>query len=116
VEGHERRASELCTELGFSSFLLLLLFGWGCTDDLCNTGVTQGVVVYHIFDFVRRKEGALHRAVVFEVVSGAARGPDHGSDRALEVGDRDRSLEDAHVVVVSGVFSLSEDSVHGSRW
>ena len=29
-------------------------------------------------------------------VHGAARGPDHGSDRALEVGDRDRSVEDSH--------------------
>jgi len=42
--------------------------------------------------------------------------PDNGSDRALEVGDRDRSLEDADAVVVPGVFSLITDTVHGSRW
>jgi len=41
-------------------------------------------------------------------------GPDHGSDCALEVSDRDRSLEDADPVVVPGVFSLSEDSVYWS--
>jgi hypothetical protein len=32
VEGHDRRASGLCTELGFSSFLLLLLWLVGCID------------------------------------------------------------------------------------
>ena len=72
--------------------------------------------MYHIFDFVRRKEGALHRAVVFKVVSGAARGPDDGSDCALEVSDRDRSLEDADPVVVPGVFSFGADTVCGGRW
>ena len=70
--------------------------------------------MYHIFDFVRRKEGALHRAVVFQVVSGTVSGPDHGGDRALEVSDRGRSLEDADAVVVPGVFSIGEDPVHGA--
>ena len=51
------------------------------------------------------------RGVVFEVVSGTVSGPDNGSDRALEIGDRDRSLEDADAVVVPGVLPLSEDSV-----
>jgi len=54
--------------------------------------------------------------MVFQVVSGAVNGPDHGSDRALEVGDRDRSLKDADKVVVPGLFSLSTDQVYGSRW
>ena len=34
----------------------------------------------------------------------------------MEVGDRDRSLEDADAVVVPRVFSLSADTVHGARW
>ena len=38
------------------------------------------------------------------------------SDCCVEVGDRDRSLEDADAVVVPGVFSLSEDTVCGACW
>jgi hypothetical protein len=34
----------------------------------------------------------------------------------VEIGDRDRSMEDADGVVVSGVFSFCEDSVYGARW
>jgi hypothetical protein len=39
VEGHKRRASELCTELRFSSFFLLLLFGLGDVLMNCVTPV-----------------------------------------------------------------------------
>jgi phosphoribosylformylglycinamidine (FGAM) synthase-like amidotransferase family enzyme len=33
----------------------------------------------------------------------------------MEVGHRDRSVEDADGVVVPGVFSFGEDPVHGAR-
>ena len=51
--------------------------------------------------------------MVQQIVCGAISGPDHGSDRTLEVGDRDRSLKDTDAVIVSGLFSFSEDSFHG---
>ena len=57
---------------------------------------------------------ARRRGLVFQVVSGAARGQDHGSDRAVDVDDRDRSLEDADAVVVPCVFSFCENTVHGA--
>ena len=52
--------------------------------------------------------------MVLEAVSGAARGPDYGGGCAMEVGDRDRRVEDADAVVVPGVFSFGEDTVHGA--
>jgi hypothetical protein len=33
----------------------------------------------------------------------------------MEVGDRDRSLEDADGVVVPGVFAVGKNPVHGAR-
>ena len=54
--------------------------------------------------------------MVQQIVRGAARGPDHRGDRALEISDRDRSLEDTDAVVVPGVFSIGPDPVHGARW
>jgi len=54
------------------------------------------------------------RGVVLETLPGADGRPDHGSDRVLEIGDRNRSLEDADAVVVPGVFSFGEDTVCGA--
>ena len=58
------------------------------------------------------------RAVVLEVIPGAGRRPDHGGDCAVEVGDRDRGMEDTDGVVVPGVLPFSPHSVCGAcrRW
>ena len=37
------------------------------------------------------------------------------SNCVVEVGDRDRSVEDADGVVVPGMFSFGEDTVYGAR-
>jgi len=52
--------------------------------------------------------------VVLEVIPGAVRRPDHGGDCFVEVGDRDRNVEDADGFVVPGVFSFCEDPVCGA--
>ena len=43
------------------------------------------------------------------------RRPDHGGDCAVEVGDRDRCVEDADGDIVPGVFSFSKDTVYRAR-
>jgi len=52
--------------------------------------------------------------VVLEAISGAVRGPDHGGDCVVEVGDRDLGMEDADRDIVLGVFSFCEDPVYWS--
>jgi hypothetical protein len=43
------------------------------------------------------------------------RGQDYRSDRALEVGHRDLGVEDIDAALVPGVFSFTEDTVHGAQ-
>ena len=43
-------------------------------------------------------------------------GRTNGGDCVMEVGDRDRSVEDADGDIVSGVFSFGEDPVCGACW
>ena len=53
--------------------------------------------------------------MVFKIIPGAVRRPDLGGDRSVEVGDRDRSVEDADGDIVPGMFSISEDTVYRAR-
>jgi len=52
------------------------------------------------------------RAVVLEALPGAGCRPDHGGNRALEVGDRDLGVEDADGDIVPGLFSFGPDPVY----
>ena len=56
------------------------------------------------------------RAVVLEVIPGAVCRPDHGGNCVVEIGDRDRCMEDADGDIVSGVLSFREDPVCGAHW
>ena len=59
---------------------------------------------------------ARRRAVVLEIIPGAVRWPDHGGDRAVEVGDRDRCMEDPHGNIVPGMLSFGPHPVCGIVW
>ncbi len=52
-----------------------------------------------------------HQAVFLETLPGAISWSDQRSDCYVEVGDRDRSVEDADGDIVSGVLSFCEDPV-----
>ena len=59
---------------------------------------------------------ARRREVVLEVILGTVRWPDNGGDCALEVGDRDRCLEDADGDIVPGMFPIGSHPVCRSFW
>ena len=52
--------------------------------------------------------------MVHEIILGAGCRPDHRSDHALEVSDRDRCMEDADRDIEPGMFSFVEDPVCGT--
>ena len=70
-------------------------------DDPELRGIPQGA---------RNMERAKLNKGVREVLR-AVRRPDHGGDRAVEICDRDRSVEDADGDIVQGVFSFGPHPV-----
>ena len=58
----------------------------------------------------------LCRAMVFKIIPGAVRWPEHGGDCTLEVGDRDCWVEDADSDIVPGVFSSGSHPFCRSFW
>jgi hypothetical protein len=56
---------------------------------------------------------ARRRGLVLEAVSGAGGRPDDRGHNIVEIGHRDRSLEDADGVVAQGVYSPGKDTVCG---
>jgi hypothetical protein len=53
--------------------------------------------------------------MVFEIIPRADCRPDYGSDRTVEVGNRDFSMEDADSDILPGVLSFGTDTVCGAR-